>query len=118
MRAVADLDDIPTDGCVAAGRGRVLLTRAGGRVRAYENRCLHAGARLDRGAVADGVLTCPMHFWRYELADGRVVGGDARLPELDVEVTDGQAVVEVPEPGTTSLRERLLEHARTWQRDR
>ncbi len=118
MRAAADLDDIPTDGCVAAGGGRVLFTRAGGRVRAYENRCLHAGARLDRGVVDDGVLTCPMHFWRYELADGRVVSGDARLPELDVEVVDGRAVVDLDDPDDTPVRERLLEHARTWSRDR
>lgn len=117
MRVIADVDDVPEEGCLAAADGRVLLTHVDGQLRAYENRCLHRGARLEEGTVYDGVLTCPSHFWRYDLADGRVVGGEARLPEVDTEVVDGQVRAEIPPPDPRSLREQLREHARTWRRD-
>jgi nitrite reductase/ring-hydroxylating ferredoxin subunit len=39
-----------------------------------ENRCPHLGSRLDGARIGRRVLTCPVHSFRYSLADG------ARLP--------------------------------------
>lgn len=117
-RARIPLGDVPEGGCVAVADGRVLLTKVDGEVRAYENSCLHQQTPLDGGFVRDGVLTCPMHFWRYRLADGSHLGSRRALPRYDVEVDDDTVTVEVPddEP-SVSLAERLREHARTWRRD-
>lgn len=113
-RAVCALRDIPDEGCLAVANGQVLLAAVGGEVMAYRNRCLHKGGRLDTGLIRDGYLVCPEHFWRYRLADGRKVGGDVGLEPVPVAVLDGEVYVAAPEPQPASIREMMLEHARTW----
>ncbi len=67
--------------------------------------------------MRDGVITCPLHFWRYDLATGRNVTSGVRLDPVEITVHDGHvAVVPPPEP-PTDLRALLLRHARTWTRD-
>src|SRR5436190_3107797 len=48
----------------------ILLLAHGDRVFALDNRCPHMGFPLDRGSVADGILTCHWHHARFELASG------------------------------------------------
>ena len=74
MTPACRLAELSEGACRAVAGGEVLLALVDGRVVAYRNRCLHRGARLETGVVRDGILTCPLHFWRYRLADGRVVG--------------------------------------------
>lgn len=38
---------------------------------AVENRCPHAGAFLHEGMVADNILTCIGHGWRFDLETGQ-----------------------------------------------
>ncbi|HLW47353.1 MAG TPA: Rieske (2Fe-2S) protein [bacterium] len=40
------------------------------RLYAVDNRCPHMGFPLDRGTVADGILTCHWHHARFDLAGG------------------------------------------------
>lgn len=111
-------DDVPDDGCLPVADGRVLLARVDGRVVAWENRCLHRGTPLHTGVVRDGVLTCPAHFWRYDLATGCNVASGASLGAVPVEVTDdGEVLVWPPSPSAGSMRDALLTHARAWSRD-
>jgi nitrite reductase/ring-hydroxylating ferredoxin subunit/Fe-S cluster biogenesis protein NfuA len=49
---------------------RVLLARSADRVTCFVDACAHLGLPLAGGAVAAGVLTCPHHGFRYELATG------------------------------------------------
>lgn len=68
----AELADIPECGVKAvqmAGRS-LLLSRQHDQVSCFENACAHMGQPLDKGAVADGILTCPHHGFRYDLASG------------------------------------------------
>ena len=61
---------------------------------AIDDVCPHMGASLGEGEVADGVVTCSWHGWRFRLADGawadnprikigrypvRVVGDDVQI---------------------------------------
>lgn len=84
--------ELPSDRCLAIAGGRALIVQTDDGPRAYLNRCSHAGEPIAAGWVADGVLACPSHFWRLELATGQVVGigaGDEGLEPLATEIVDG-----------------------------
>jgi nitrite reductase/ring-hydroxylating ferredoxin subunit len=65
-----------------------------GRVEAVDNRCPHLGFPLHRGSVQDGILTCPWHHARFDLASGCAFDLWADdVPAYDVEVRDGVVYV-------------------------
>jgi apoptosis-inducing factor 3 len=115
---VGPVADVPDDRCVAVGDGQVVVVRVGGELRAFENRCLHQDSLLAGGIVRNGVLSCPLHFWRYRVADGSLIGSKRSLPRFPIDVVEGEAFVLVPDaPPPGSLREQLLDRARTYDRD-
>jgi nitrite reductase (NADH) small subunit len=65
-------------GEIAEGEGRavevghklVAVFLHGGQYYAIDDMCPHMGASLSGGYVANGVVTCPWHAWRFRLADG------------------------------------------------
>jgi len=56
---------------------RLLLVRIGDGVRAYVDRCPGSPLTLNAGVVRDGILLCPWHDCRYDLATGRRIDHDA-----------------------------------------
>ena len=92
----------------------VLVAVVDGRPRAVSAECLHKGASLEGGVCRDGVITCPSHWWRYDLRDGSLQGTPgASLTVYPARVTDDIIEVALPESTPTrSLRETLLAHAR------
>jgi nitrite reductase/ring-hydroxylating ferredoxin subunit/Fe-S cluster biogenesis protein NfuA len=48
----------------------IVLFRREEAVTCFQNACAHLGLAIDRGAVADGILTCPHHGFRYDLTSG------------------------------------------------
>ena len=110
--------DISETTCVAAGDQHAVVFRIGDEVRAYRNRCVHQDSALAGGWIRDGVLSCPLHFWRYRADDGRHIGTTQSLEPYPVEIIDGEAFVEVPDlPAPKSLRQQLLERASEYNRD-
>jgi nitrite reductase/ring-hydroxylating ferredoxin subunit len=104
--------------CVPVADRRAIVVRVGDEVRAYRNRCVHQDSPLEGAWVRRGVLTCPLHFWRYRVEDGSLLGSDRKLEPLPVDVVDGEVFVLLPDEGpTTSLREQLLARARGYDRD-
>ena len=76
---IAKLDDIPRLGA------RVLRTdtmdiavfrTATDQVFALHDRCPHKGGPLSQGIVHGGMVTCPLHNWRIDLASGQAQGPD------------------------------------------
>jgi UDP-MurNAc hydroxylase len=66
-----------TEAYYAATGAPMELWEAGGY--AIQRRCPHLKADLTRfGSVEDGILTCAMHGWRFELATGRCLTSDDR----------------------------------------
>ena len=92
----------------------VLVALVDGQPRAVSADCLHKGASLEGGVCRDGIITCPSHWWRYDLRDGSLQGTPgAALTVYPARMSDG--VIEVALPESTrprSLRETLLAHAR------
>lgn len=68
-------------------------------LRALENSCLHLGNPIDDGAVIDGVLTCPWHGWRYDVASGErltALGRRSGVRMFGVRLEGDEVFVEVP----------------------
>ncbi len=115
--ALGPVTAIPDDHCEAVGGGRAVVVRVGDSVCAYRNRCAHQDAALAGGIVRGGVLSCPLHFWRYHVDTGQLIGSRQRLDSYPVTIVDGEAFVELPDPPPPkSMREQLLERARAYDR--
>lgn len=85
---------------------------------ALDDRCLHRGGSLSAGLVRAGVVTCPEHWWRYDLRTGERLGAPAvQLRRYPVErAGDDSILIGFPGPPapTGSMRDRLLRNAREW----
>jgi nitrite reductase/ring-hydroxylating ferredoxin subunit len=115
---IGPVTSVPDDMCIEVAGGRAVVLRVGDEVCAYRNRCAHQDSPLAGGLVRNGVLSCPMHFWRYHADSGQLIGTHRALEGFPVDVVDGQAFVELPDaPPALSLREQLLARARSYDRD-
>lgn len=78
-----------------------------GRLYAVDNRCPHMGFPLDRGTVADGILTCHWHHARFDLAGGGTFdqfADDVRA--YPVEVRGGDVYVDLSPRGDPGAHHR------------
>jgi NAD(P)H-dependent nitrite reductase small subunit len=120
--AVAEVGALPSGASLAvrAGAAEVAVFNVAGELRAMEGRCLHRGGVLADGMVDGDVVTCPLHWWRYDLRTGERLGApELRLSCYPVRVQAGRVEVLVPAASPElSLRERLLAAGRDWQQTR
>jgi 3-phenylpropionate/trans-cinnamate dioxygenase ferredoxin component len=120
--AVASAAELPpgTARCAPAGEGDVAVFNVDGELLAVEARCLHRGGPLADGIVRDGIVTCPRHWWRYDLHTGERLGApDLRLSCYPVRMVDGRIEVCVPTSRRGgSLQDRLLAAGRQWKAER
>ena len=81
---------------VRIGEREIVLCNASGTLHALENRCTHMGAPLDGGRITDtGIIVCPFHKARFNLADGTAVSGKYdTIPTYPVKVEDGRVLVQ------------------------
>ena len=110
--SVLDVEDSPRR--FAAPGYAVLLAMVDGEPRAVSDACLHKGVSLEGGLCKDGFITCPSHWWRYDLRNGALQGSPGEhLDTYPCRIVNGVIEVELPEVAATlSLREQLLAHAR------
>ena len=113
---VCPIAELAEGGCIRAASGAraALVSVVDGEPFAVDDACLHRAGRLSEGVVRDGVVTCPQHWWRYDLRTGaRVDHRDDALETYPVRVVDGWVEVDLPDVvARPSLREVLLAHAR------
>ena len=95
-------------------RDKVCVARDGDRLVAMLDRCPHRDIRLSGGVVDGGLLTCPGHFWRFALTDGRRTDKPDEIATLyPTKVEDGWVWALLPaRPAKLSMREWLLQQAR------
>jgi nitrite reductase/ring-hydroxylating ferredoxin subunit len=118
--AVAAVDSLPPGTVVARRVGtetEIAVFNVDGELCAVDGACPHRGGPLADGIVRNGVVTCPLHWFRFDLRTGEHVGDrELRLARFPVRVVDGTVEVLLPPtPPEMSLRERLLSAGREWK---
>ena len=66
------LSEIPVGGIkpLELGGEKIIVSRQGGVVTCFQNACAHLGMAIHDGEIEDGIITCPYHQFRYDLATG------------------------------------------------
>jgi nitrite reductase/ring-hydroxylating ferredoxin subunit len=92
----------------------VLVALVEGTPYAVQDACRHRQASLATGVIRDGVVTCPSHFFQYDLRTGARHDNEGEpLPAYPARIVGDRVEVEVPDAvRAPSLREVLLAHAR------
>ena len=68
-----------------------------GQLEVTDAACPHNGGPLARGVVRDGVVTCPWHWYRFELRSGRcLTAAGYCLRKYPVISRDGRNYAELP----------------------
>ncbi len=95
---VANIDE------VKEGRGNrvvvdgeeIALFKVDGQVCAIFNVCPHQKfSKLHEGVVENGIVTCPMHGWAYDIKTGISVNASGRVKTFAVEVKNGKVFVKI-----------------------
>jgi nitrite reductase (NADH) small subunit/3-phenylpropionate/trans-cinnamate dioxygenase ferredoxin subunit len=74
---------------VPPGTGRVVdvagapvaLFNVGGRFHAIANTCPHQGGPLGEGFLDGCIVTCPWHFWQFDVTKGQA----SEFPEMTID---------------------------------
>ena len=91
--------DLPADTKSTAriGGWHILLCNVEGTVHAVNDRCPHAASPLSDGRVRRGIVMCPLHGARFEIATGTCIGGAfPPLHRFPVRIENGRIAVAVP----------------------
>ncbi len=84
---------------VRVGGKLVAVFLHGGRFYAIDDLCPHMGASLSGGHVANGVVTCPWHAWRFRITDGAWADNPRiKIGCFPVRVVGDHVEVQVPGP--------------------
>ncbi len=97
-------------------RDKVCVARDGDRWVALMDRCPHRDIRLSGGVAGEGLLTCPGHFWRFSLSDGRRTDKPDEVATVYPTRVDADGWVWAqlpPRPPAVSMRAWLLDQARS-----
>jgi nitrite reductase (NADH) small subunit len=80
---------------VSGDKIAVFRTRAG-QVFATQADCPHRGGPLADGLVGGTTLICPLHSWKFDLANGHALMGDCGIKTYAARVDEaGQIVITV-----------------------
>jgi len=95
------------------GRSYLVLD-VDGELRVTDARCPHKGGPLAEGLVSDDVVTCPWHWYSFDLRTGECLTAEGyRLRYYPVVTKDGRQFAEVPAVSRPRGWSRLLSRART-----
>jgi nitrite reductase (NADH) small subunit len=100
LKKICALGDIPRLGArvvKTALHGDIAVFRdAGDEVFALLDKCPHKGGPLSQGIVHGKRVTCPLHGWNIELADGNAVAPDHGCARsFTAKVEDGWVYLQV-----------------------
>jgi nitrite reductase (NADH) small subunit len=82
---------------LVAGRRVAVFRARDGKLYATQAECPHKGGPLADGLLGSGMLVCPLHERRFDLATGRSQDGDCALAVFPITLRpDGALLVELP----------------------
>ena len=89
---------------VRSAHGNIAVFRnADDEVFALLDKCPHKGGPLSQGIVWERKVTCPLHGWSIDLADGNAVAPDKGCTRsFPVKVEEGDVWLHVPPAGDTA----------------
>ncbi|NLT51179.1 MAG: Rieske (2Fe-2S) protein [Ignavibacteria bacterium] len=68
------------------------------KIYALNNFCPHQlSSVLYKGFIEDGFITCPLHGWQFNLADGFIKGGKNGVKSYDVKIENGNVFINITE---------------------
>ena len=83
------------------GKRCVLLARVGGKYKALDDWCNHAGCLLSGGRIEENMVVCPCHEIGFDLDTGQNVTSPGIADDqraFAAQVEDGQVVIDGFEP--------------------
>jgi toluene monooxygenase system ferredoxin subunit len=84
---------------VSVGKEKWLILRAGDDLRAFKDACPHKGTPLSDGDFDDGILTCNVHLWEFDVKSGDSVNPcGEKLISCPIRVENGR--IEISPAGT------------------
>lgn len=98
---VAKVADVETAGSllVKSEKHAIALFHSNNKIYAIDNRCPHMGFPLHGSTCKDGIVTCPWHYARFDLASGGTFDSWADdVPAFPVEIRDGDVWVNLSPP--------------------
>jgi len=100
FKTVASLDDLPMGAsrCYEVDGRRIAVYHTNEGVFATDNTCPHRGGPLAEGDLQGVEITCPWHFWTFEVRTGRHADPRIRLVTHEVEVDGGRIRIRLAEP--------------------
>lgn len=76
----------------------LVLFRADGKICAVANNCPHQHfAKLHDGLYENGIVTCPMHGWSFDVRTGASTNAGGRLKTFPAESVNGTVYVDLTE---------------------
>ena len=95
---VGSASEVPDGGCrlFEVGGHAIAVFRAEGGMHAIDNTCLHRGGPLNEGSIQGTIVTCPWHFWTYDVTTGKsTMAGEVAVRKYPLEVRGEDLFVDV-----------------------
>ena len=72
----------------------VALFNIAGKFHAIHNTCVHRGAPLAEGELDAEIVTCPWHFWQYDVTTGQCkTNPDASVRSYETKIENGEILI-------------------------
>lgn len=79
----------------AAGT-RIAVFDVGGELHAIDDTCMHRGGPLSEGDIQGNIVTCPWHFWSYDVTTGKTtMSEEMGVKKYALELRGDEIYVEV-----------------------
>src|SRR5262245_39639520 len=95
VAAVSDLSE--SEGRIVEAAGTLLaLVPVRGVPHAIDNACPHMAGPLGSGSCENGIVTCPIHGWQFDVRTGLApTNANTKVARFDTRVVDGRVHVRV-----------------------
>ena len=81
---------------VKVGGQAVAVFNVGGSFHAIDDTCPHANGTLGEGHLSDCVVSCPLHFWEFDVRNGEYLDDpDMKVATYEIKIENGDVLVRV-----------------------